>query len=228
MKELKEYYKQKFLEHGHNEAALGWSKGKQFVRFHTLTRAFNLKNKSILDIGCGFGDFVSFAKKHNLDYKNYHGIDLMSEFIEIAKSKHGLDSRNKFEVKDANELVDSQFDYAIASGIFGRKLYESEKENYLHVEKMIATALSTVTESVAFDFISDKVEYRTSEKDFHANPGKIIEIAYKFSKNVVLDNSVMPFEFSLIINKDQSFKKETTVFEKFLNGNINFIANTAI
>lgn len=216
MKKLENYYQEKFKIHGHHEASLGWSKGKQFIRFHALTQTFSLENKSILDIGCGFGDFVNFAKENKISYSAYHGIDLMNEFIEIAKKEHGQDGKNKFEVKNLNDLNEGQFDYAFASGIFGHKLYANEEENYLYIEKTIEKALSMTRESVAFDFISDKTDYKTSGDDFHANPGRILEIGYKFSKNVILDNSIMPFEFTLIINKDQSFRKETTVFEKFL------------
>lgn len=216
MKKLEQYYKKKFELHGHHEASLGWSKGKQFIRFYALTHAFNLENKTILDIGCGFGDFVKYAQENKVSYKNYLGIDLMSEFVEIAKKEHGQDQRNFFEVRNLNDLNEGEYDFAFASGIFGHKLFPSEEENYLHIEKTIEKALSLTRESVAFDFISDKTDYKTSGEDFHANPARILEIAYKFSRNVILDNSIMPFEFALIINKDQSFKKETTVFEKFL------------
>ena len=46
---------------------IGWgSKSSQNLRFKILSNKFNLNNKSILDLGCGYGDFYSFLKNvHN-------------------------------------------------------------------------------------------------------------------------------------------------------------------
>ena len=47
-----------------NYRKLGWgSKKSQDLRFKILIDRWNLENKSILDIGCGFGDFYFFLKK---------------------------------------------------------------------------------------------------------------------------------------------------------------------
>lgn len=219
------FYKKKFEEYGHHEASLGWSKGKQFIRFYALTRNFNLNNKKILDIGCGFGDFLGFATLHDIKYSNYHGVDLIEEFIKIAVRDHGDDPRNKFEVCN---FLEKNFscDYVIASGVFGQRVESSDERNYEFVEKVISKALADSSCGVAFDFISDKVDFRTSEKDFHASASRVLDIAYKYSRNVMIDNSIMPFEFSLVINKDQGFSKEKTVFNSFLNSNVNFVTDT--
>jgi SAM-dependent methyltransferase len=217
---LKKYYLEKFIKFGHHESSLGWSKRKQYVRFFGLTRNFNLRHKSILDIGCGFGDFISYAEKNKINYLSYLGIDLMEEFIQIANKQNKFPKKNKFEVRNFENLkTNLNFDFIFASGIFGHRIYKSNKENYDYIERIISKAFNLCNIGVSFDFISDKVEFRTSSKDFHASPIKILELAYKYSKNVVIDNTIMPFEFVISIKKDQKFKIEKTVFESFLKEN---------
>jgi SAM-dependent methyltransferase len=223
---ITEFYKKRFNEFGHHEASLGWTKGKQFIRFYALTKNFQLAHTSILDVGCGFGDFINFSKKFSLNYSAYCGVDLVEEFIEIGQKQFGNDPRNSFIAGDFFEH-NSQHDFVIGSGVFGQKTAQSDDENYVFVERLIKKALDCANQGIAFDFISDKVDYRTSDNDFHASPSRILDIAYKYSKNVMLDNSIMPFEFTLIIYKNQNFSKEKTVFDSFLNSNVDFVTDTS-
>lgn len=70
------------------------------------------------------------------------------------------------------------------------------------------------SDGLAFDFLSDKVDYR-HEHTFHSSPEKVLEIAYKYSRNIVLRNDYMPFEFAIIIFKDDGFDKQDTVFHRY-------------
>ena len=102
VKRVREYYASNFLEYGYSSKSLGWLKDKQNIRFAELTRFMDLSESfSILDIGCGFGDFVKYlnAKKDISDY-SYHGIDLMDEMIEIAKKEFKNNDKISFEVGD--------------------------------------------------------------------------------------------------------------------------------
>ncbi len=214
---IEDYYREKFEQFGYNEKSLGWSKNKQEIRFHNLCRFFDTTNKSLLDIGCGFGDLLKYLKANNIHPKEYTGIDLMPQFIKVAKQEHQEDQYN-FINTDFNEFYSErkEFDLIIASGIFGFKIKESEDENYQYVEEIIKKSFDISKEGISFDFVSDKVDYKASETDFYADPAKILNIAYKFSRNVILNNSSMPFEFNIIIFKDDSFSKERTVFSKYL------------
>lgn len=72
---------------------------------------------------------------------------------------------------------------------------------------------------IVFDFQSDKVDFMGCDTGFYFSPEKVLGIAYEFSRNVILDNSYMPFEFAVTIFKDDSFKKDTTVFNRFIAEN---------
>ncbi|OGI17034.1 MAG: hypothetical protein A2287_00070 [Candidatus Melainabacteria bacterium RIFOXYA12_FULL_32_12] len=204
-------YSDRLKLYGYSPKTLGWVKGKQDIRFDILISQYNFENKSLLDIGCGFGDLNKNLKKN---YKNYTylGIDLNDELIQIGKELY-KEEHIRFESGDFLEKnFSEQFDYIIESGIFNHKL--EGISNYDFIEAVIEKSLKICNDGIAFDFLSDKVDY-TDGHTFHSSPEKILSIAYKFSRNIVLRNDYMPFEFSLFLFKDDSFSKENTVFQRY-------------
>ena len=205
-----DYYLQLFKKHGVSPKSLGWDKGKQFLRFDQLTKYNAFEGCSFFDVGCGFGDFATYLKrKSGWEGIKYLGIDLIDEFIETAKDLHKEDNF-RFIIGDFLQTnFEEKFDYVLSSGIFNLK---NNCENHydmikIYIEKM----LSYCKRSVSIDFLSDQVDFMLDHTS-HSNPSKILSIAYEFSKNVSLSNDYFPFEFTLRINKDDSFNKETTIF----------------
>jgi hypothetical protein len=102
----------------------------------------------------------------------------------------------------------------VASGIFNLKLLEGD--NYIFIEQVMQKAFRLCRVGFAFDFLSDKVDYR-KENTFHAAPEHILALAYGMSRNVILLNNYMPFEFSIFVFKDDSFDPKCTIFHRWLN-----------
>lgn len=211
LKIVKSRYAGRLQEYGYSPKTLGWDKGKQDVRFHILTSLYDCDGKSFLDIGCGFGDLIkTLGQKCNAF--RYYGIDLVPELIDIARQKH-QETHVEFEAMDfLSKSLNQEFDYGIASGTFNFKL--TQGDNYDFVESVMKKALSLCRDGIAFDFLSDKVDYRY-EHTFHYSPETLLKLAYSFSRNIVLRNDYMPFEFSIFIFKDDSFSKDDTLFTRF-------------
>lgn len=211
--EIIKLYNDRYDNYGYSPKTLGWKKGKQNIRFEILTSLYNFDNKSVIDIGCGFGDLNISLREKTLNYK-YTGIDLTESLIEKAKEIYG-EGNVDFQVGDFLEMeFEEKFDYAIVSGMFNYKLQETD--NYTYVERVMEKALELSKDGIAFDFLSDKVDYK-NEIGFYYSPEKILSIAYKFSKNIVLRSDYMPFEFSVFVFKDDSFSKEDVVFRRYNN-----------
>jgi hypothetical protein len=64
---------------------------------------------------------------------------------------------------------------------------------------------------IAVNFLSDKVDFEHPHT-FHSNPGKILEMCYGFSRNIVFKNDYMPFEFTVYIRKDKQIDPEKIVY----------------
>ena len=208
---LGELYKQ----HGVDEKSLGWTKNKQGKRFKQISHAFDLDGASILDIGCGFGDLLDYLHHSYPEASfEYTGIDLMKEFIDVARDKHpGIEFVNTdfFEFGS-----DRKYKYIVNCGCFTFLDPKNEEESYGYIDNFITKALDQCSEDgvCICHFLTDKVDFRTSEEDFHVSPEKILNLAYTHSRRVVLDNSVFPFEACLFIYKDDSFSVSTTTFTK--------------
>lgn len=214
-------YKQLYDLYGKSPKALGWDKGKQFLRFHELTSLWQLKGSSILDVGCGFGDFIQFLKLREIDIFRYHGIDLVEEFLIAARKAHS-GPQNTFRRGDLLSLpFGEQFDFCIASGTFNLKM--EGVDGYDYIESNLRKMFDLSRVGIAADFLTDRVDYKHPH-NFNSSPEKILSIAYSLSRRVVLRNDYFPFEFAVVIYKDDTFRKENTLFSSVateLSGFIN-------
>ena len=217
-----DFFNSNYEKYGYSVKSLAWIKGKQNIRFSALTRFFNLNAPfPILDIGCGFGDINKYFTEKKITNYTYHGIDLVEGMIATANEIYVNQSNISFSCGDfLTSLPDNQkYDYIIASGIFNFQM--KDIDNYTNVEETLKKALSLCNSggAVSFDFQSNKADYFADNGvSFYNSPEKILSIAYKYSRNVILNNLYMPFEFSLTVFKDDSFKSNL-VFTKFIEDN---------
>lgn len=204
-----EKYREGYKKYGYSPKSLGWDKGRQNVRFEVLLSFFKYKGKSILDIGCGFGDINQMLSQKTGNSYDYCGIDLVNELINEGRSRY-QGSHIKFITADFLEYpFIEKFDIIIASGIFNHKFIKEDNDKF--TVKVLKKAFSLCTEGIAFDFLSDKVDY-CHPHTYHNSPEKILGIAYKLSRNISLRNDYMPFEFSIFIGKDDSFNPSDAIF----------------
>lgn len=215
IKGIRDRYENRYLEYGYNPRTLDWDKGKQKMRFSILTSQYDFRGKEVLDIGCGFGDLNRvLVEKTGGEYR-YLGIDVVQALLSEAQARYGND-RVHFTCGDFLAMDVPESDYSIASGIFNLKLQEGD--NYLFIEQVMRKVFRLCRVGFAFDFLSDKVDSR-KENTFHSSPEHILAFAYNLSRNVILLNNYMPFEFSLFVFKDDSFDSKCTVFNRWFELN---------
>jgi SAM-dependent methyltransferase len=202
-------YNKRYEIYGYDPRSLGWDKGKQDLRFDVLTGFHDCRGKSILDIGCGFGDLNKFlVNKYQNDYE-YLGIDLVTEFVEEGKKNYEGSNINFLVGDFLSTRFDRNFDLIFSSGIFNHKM--KNFDNYKFINKVMKKAFLLCNEGFAFDFLSDQVEYKY-ENTFHSNPSKVLNMAYELTRRVSLRNDYFPFEFSISVYKKDTFSTDSTVF----------------
>ena len=210
---LRSLYQRRWDQHGETPLALGWTKGKQDIRFDILLSGLPVQDRSFLDVGCGFGDLVGTLRSHTQSYR-YVGLDMVADFIAHANEKYG-DDRASFRVSDfVSEDLNARFDYVLASGIFGFKL--SHMDNYEYIACVLRKMVDCATSAVAVNFLSDRVTFRR-DTNFYANPGHILDIGLSLSRSVVLRHDYMPFEFSLVIFSEDGYDEQDTTFTRHTN-----------
>ena len=208
-------YTERYKKFGYSQKSLGWDKGKQEIRFDILTTAWDFKDAAVLDIGCGFGDFYRYASAKFGSLRKYTGLEIVPSLIEKGTEMYGHNPN--FEIIPASITEwepHREYDYAVISGLFNFKLEGGGKGNYEFIDFTLKQAMSAVSKGVAANFLSDKVDY-AYENTFHSNPGQILEIGYELSRNLVLRNDYFPFEFTLLLNKNDAFEPEDTIFDEY-------------
>ena len=205
------YFSSLYEKYGVDERSLGWSKHKQDYRFYQAARYMQDSN-SVLDIGCGFADLYDYLRKRFTGIE-YYGIDVMEEYVNIAANKYQGENATFCCTDFWGIPWDRTWDWIVECGLFGLRQFDDEGM-YEYIDRTMKKAMDLANVGIAFNFLSDKVDYTTSGTDFHINPERILGMAYKYSRRVLLDNSILPFEYSVTIWKNDGFLKEKTVFSE--------------
>lgn len=205
MSKLKNLYRTQFQKYGVDPRSLFWSKGRQKIRFQVLSEHIH-SGMTILDYGCGFGDFYSYLKSKNIDV-NYIGIDIVDEFIHEAQKIH---SDGTFLIRELNnDYLDLQIDYAVASGTFNLLYVDNEVDHERIVFEAIAKLYSLAAGGVSVDFLTPDVDYK-APGGFHMDYSKIMSWCINnLSRRIKLDHSYLPYEYCIHILNDQ-YTNETS------------------
>ena len=135
-------YNDRLLLHGHSPKALGWSgKKQQQLRFKKFNSIINFHNKSIVDIGCGFGDFYSYLYSKDIILSKYIGVDINHLLIKSAINFFGDQAEfivgNILEKNIFEKVKIFNPDITISMGIFNLKFTKNKKQMYIFFEQMI-------------------------------------------------------------------------------------------
>lgn len=194
---ISDYYGRKIEKYKNGPEIVGWSKRGQLIRFEILSEIGDLKNKKILDIGCGLGDFYEFLTKNKgIKLKGYLGIDANPILIERAKRKY---PKANFEVRDLlKNPIKNRFDYVFESGIFG-----VETPNWQDMTKQLLIRMFDACKiGVAANFLSDSIPFKKTSGIHYENPSNVLDFVGKnLSSRTILKHDYLPHDFTIYIYK---------------------------
>ena len=111
----KQFYKSSIKKYGNSAKGVQWnSESTQQIRFDIILNMLpdDLYNFTLVDAGCGFGDFYEWMHKNNKTPLKYIGIDALDEMVKIASKNTSQEIIMADICKDT--LVKA--DYYICSG----------------------------------------------------------------------------------------------------------------
>lgn len=198
LQRIASFYNDRCKELGDDIGSVGWKdKKSQFLRFEMLFRELSVKGKSILDLGCGFGDLVEYLEKESGGKFSYIGVDISKSHLDIARQKH---TKNNVEFREGDifdlSFEGLEFDIVVESGMLNYQI----SDNMKYTEKVLSESFRVASEAVSFNFLTDRVDYKL-EKNFHYSPEKLLEKALQITPYVCLYNDYPLYEFTLTLKK---------------------------
>lgn len=174
----------------------------QSCRFEAVARMMKLvedgQGLSVLDVGCGLGDFSSFIRG-KMRINRYVGVDVVPEMLEVASRRYPHEEFRPGTVFDVRE----SFDVVVGISIFtvkedlvdenARIMHQTFKRMYENANKLACVAvLSTQKASVRYD-------------EFVTDPWELARWAQKeIDERVVVDHQEMPHEVFVGVIRGQS------------------------
>lgn len=197
-KKVKSYQKA-FKKYKVHPKSLFWATEKAAKqRYEQLVADLDLEAKTVLDVGCGFGDIIPFLS-HKAKKFYYTGVDIVPEFIQAAQKKY---PKHRFLQKDYfNNPLKEKFDLIISSGT----LNSNFQNPYRFRKKAIKIMFDHAREKIAFNMAGSFPQPENKEKYrvYYANSLIILKYCLSLSSKLIFRHHYNRKEFTIIIKKNQ-------------------------
>lgn len=187
-----DFFTRRLLHFKDSPEAVGWSPSGQILRYQKVLQLINLENKTLLDFGCGKGDFYGFLKERGIICK-YTGIDINPELIKLASSKY---PDAEFLVKDIEQTpLSKMFDYTVSIGVFNLAVQG--------VKDSVKRCLEILTTYTREKLIFTCLDGRSKHKDIgvvYFMPEELEKIATPLAKQYKVLDRLVEGDLFLIID----------------------------
>ena len=198
LEDVKKFYNDRYRVQGDSIGSVGWtSMESQHLRFDMLLRSIDVKDKTILDVGCGLGDLILFLEKRGFEF-SYIGIDISSGLIKASKKKYHKHANVQFFETDmlGFEVKKTNIDIALLSGTLTYKM----KDNLSYAKAVLTKMYQTANEVTVANFMSSYVDF-INEKNHHYGPEEMFTFAKGLTKKVNIFHDYPLYEFTIQIFK---------------------------
>ena len=193
---LSEYYDKKCHKYGKSHKAVGWvSRETQFTRYRLLNEKLKESWVSVLDIGCGQGDFLEFLQsiQWNGEYK---GVDLSEEMINQSRQRYPHVEWQTSSLERLDESVTA--DWVVAFGVFSLR---DEMGKFPNIRKLITRLYQHSKKAVVVNTLSSFAPEAKIEglKFVYYDPMILLSIALSLTNKVELIHGTLPNDVTLIM-----------------------------
>jgi len=183
----KEFYHNSIKEFGISAQGVHWnSKYTQYKRFEILTKLIkkHIKSSSIIDVGCGFGEYYNYLLNNNRLPNKYIGIDCEEDMVTISKKRF---PSQEFIVQNILEDKLLTADYYIASGTLNILTYEQ-------IDIFIKNCFKNSNKGFLFNFLKNLTFNKIKKYE-------IIDICKKYTDNIITKENYLENDFTIFMVK---------------------------
>lgn len=193
--QLLSFYNFHLKKFGDRPEALRWTPQGQLRRYHMLADIASpseLNNSTVLDYGCGTGDFYRFLKRRGINVK-YTGVDINENFISLAKGKYPECS---FRVMSADDDdLEGFYDYIFICGVFNLRVPGVEDD----MKNALVTLFKHCNKGLALNALSSHTPIKDPELHF-TSPEEMVKFSLEnLSPSVALRHDRIPNDFTLFV-----------------------------
>jgi SAM-dependent methyltransferase len=193
------YYASKLMAHGSTPQGVDWNGIESHERRHRqfLRLLEGNRDASVLDLGCGFGDFLRFLRAEG-HQGCFIGYDIAPTMIEKARELHGEAADREWRI--GAEPADVA-DFAIASGIFNVKGDVPNESWNRYVQRTIDILARAGRRGFAFNVLSLSSDPARRRSDlYYADPaGMLAYCLSKYGRSVALLQDYGLYEFTIVV-----------------------------
>jgi len=193
------YYTTKLAQHGATPQGVDWNgTASHDNRHHQFLRLLASDPiASVLDLGCGYGDFLGFLRK-NGHSGHFIGYDISPAMIAEAERLHGRSADREWHV---GAEPTEQADYAIASGIMNVKGDVPTAEWHAYVCDILLLLGRSSRRGFAVNMLTMSSDpERRRDNLYYADPVEMLQFCLQnFGRSVALMQDYGLYEFTIIV-----------------------------
>jgi len=199
LQEAAAYYASKLDAHGATPQGVDWNGTDSHEQRHRqfLRLLDGNSDASIIDLGCGFGDFLRFLR--TVGHRGrFIGYDIAPSMIDKARELHGEDvDRQWYLGAEPAETAD----FAIASGIFNVKGDVTNEIWARYVHRTIDILARAGRRGFAFNVLSMSSDPdRRRTKLYYADPVDMLaQCLARYGRSVALLQDYGLYEFTVMV-----------------------------
>ena len=193
---VKDFFNKLVEKHGYSPKSRAYSGEKsQKIKFNIVTEVGIEDNCSVLDVGCGFGDYFNYLKQRGIKNVKYCGIDISNKIVDFAKEKNSLVNVIQGNVLDLSD--DEKYDYVISLGFNCVKTGTNWETLTQVLDKMWKLSKKGIAYNAVSTFSED-----SPRKIYFVSPAKVIDyIMNNLTYKVVFRHDYMPHDFTIFAYK---------------------------
>jgi SAM-dependent methyltransferase len=199
LSEVATYYASKLAAHGPTPQGVDWNGTDSHERRHRqfLRLLDGAANASIIDLGCGFGDFLRFLRAAGYRGR-FTGYDIAPGMIEKARELHGESEDRQWRI--GAEPADTA-DFAIASGIFNVKGDIPDEAWIAYVHQTIELLAAAGRQGFAFNVLSTSSDPdRRRPNLYYADPSAMLtHCLSRYGRSIALLQDYGLYEFTVLV-----------------------------
>jgi len=195
------WYEDKVRRYGYDHRGLGFrNRSSQEKRFEALLALGDFHGQHLLDVGCGFGDFLAFLRARGIE-PIYTGLDLCEPMVARGRERFGP-GHGRFIAGDVlDHAPDQPYDFVVASGIFGLEADGARERIRPTIERMFEWARV----GAAANFLSRRSPTPAAAR-VYVDPAELLELGLLLTPALRLDHSYLPNDFTLHLYKTPAWE----------------------